>query len=113
MILLLKQKHKIYSINIFIYQLSDNLITAADDFAVILEQFCDSSSYFLKSELDQITDSKLSENSTADLFKLDSSQTAKESQDQLTDTDINLADNQSLTRQHIKSDLVNDFLNKK
>ena len=92
MTLLLKQKHEIYSINVFIYQLSDNFITAADSFAVILEQFCDSSSCSLKLRLDQITDSKLSEDSTADLFKLDSSWAARESQDQLTDADINLTD---------------------
>ena len=73
MTLLLRQKHKIYSVNILIYQLSDNLIMTADNFVIILEQFHDSSSHFLKSELDQIADSKLSEDSTANLFKLDSS----------------------------------------
>src|SRR5437762_8738331 len=80
MTLLLKQKHEIYSVNVLIYQLSDNFIVTTDDFVIILEQFCDSSLCFLKSELNQIADSKLSEDSTADLFKLDSSQTARESQ---------------------------------
>ena len=113
MTLLSKQKHKTYSVNILIYQLSDDFIMTADNFAVILEQFHNSLSCFLKSELDQTADSKFSEDSTADFFKLDSSQTARKSQNQLTDADINLADNQSLARQHIKSDLANNFLNEK
>ena len=92
MILLSKQKHEIYSVNILIYQLSDNFITATDSFAVILEQFHDNLSHFLKLKLNQITDSEFSEDSTADLFKLDSSWAARESQDQLTDADINLTD---------------------
>src|SRR5436190_19439873 len=72
MILLSKQKHEIYSINIFIYQLLNNLIMTADSFAVILKQFCDDLSCFLKSELNQIADNKFSEDFTANFFKFDS-----------------------------------------